>query len=212
MRKKMKNGNLFSWCWFSSLRTVHKARLNHHFLVSTLGLPWPLHSWTPDPSCCCCSLVVKSCLSFATPWAIACQALLSMGLPRQKYWGGLPFPSRGDLSGTKLVSPTLQVDSSPLSHWGSPLSQIPVIIWKSHAHGCCPKEYWPYKVASSFSSCLAVSWLIRRVLHWSRFLLSVFHLLWRASSSPPLPPPLVHAPPSLLIASYTFLPYPMDPF
>ena len=113
MRKKMKNGNLFSWCWFSSLRTVHKARLNHHFLVSTLGLPWPLHSWTPDPSCCCCSLVVKSCLSFATPWAIACQALLSMGLPRQKYWGGLPFPSLGDRDRTCVSCIGRQV----LYHW-----------------------------------------------------------------------------------------------
>ena len=29
--------------------------------------------------------------------AIACQAPLSTGFPRQKYWSGLPFPSPGDL-------------------------------------------------------------------------------------------------------------------
>ena len=29
---------------------------------------------------------------FVTPWAIACQAPLSMGFSRQEYWGGLPFP------------------------------------------------------------------------------------------------------------------------
>ena len=29
---------------------------------------------------------------FVTPWTIAHQALLSMGLSRQEYWSGLPFP------------------------------------------------------------------------------------------------------------------------
>ena len=33
---------------------------------------------------------------FATPWTIASQAPLSMGLSRQEYWGGLPFPAPGD--------------------------------------------------------------------------------------------------------------------
>ena len=32
-----------------------------------------------------------------TRWTVACQAPLSMGSPRQKYWNGLPFPSPGDL-------------------------------------------------------------------------------------------------------------------
>ena len=30
-------------------------------------------------------------------WIVAHQASLSMGFPRQEYWSGLPFPSRGDL-------------------------------------------------------------------------------------------------------------------
>ena len=30
---------------------------------------------------------------FATPWTAACQALLSMGFFRQKYWSGVPLPS-----------------------------------------------------------------------------------------------------------------------
>ena len=34
--------------------------------------------------------------SFATPWTVACQAPFSMGFPRQEYWSGWPFPSRGD--------------------------------------------------------------------------------------------------------------------
>ena len=35
--------------------------------------------------------------SFATPWTVAHQTTLSMGLPRQEYWSGLPFPPAGDL-------------------------------------------------------------------------------------------------------------------
>ena len=42
-----------------------------------------------------------------TPWAVARQAPLSMGFPRQEYWSGLPFPPAGDLpdSGIEPVSP-----------------------------------------------------------------------------------------------------------
>ena len=42
-------------------------------------------------------LVAKSCRILATSWTVACQAPLSMEFPRQNYWGGLPFPSPGDL-------------------------------------------------------------------------------------------------------------------
>ena len=38
---------------------------------------------------------------------------MSMGIPRQEYWNGLPFPSPGDLPdpGMEPGSPTLQVNS-----------------------------------------------------------------------------------------------------
>ena len=42
-------------------------------------------------------LVAKSCPTLVTPWTVACQVPLSMGLSRQEYWSGLPFPSPGDL-------------------------------------------------------------------------------------------------------------------
>ena len=57
-----------------------------------------------------------SCFSsvhpFATPWAVAPQAPLSMGFSRQEDWSGLPFPPPGDLPspGTEpmsLTSPAL---------------------------------------------------------------------------------------------------------
>ena len=57
--------------------------------------------------CMCVCVCVLSLLSdSATPWTIACQAPLSMEFSRLEYWGGLPFPSPGDLPdpGIKLVS------------------------------------------------------------------------------------------------------------
>ena len=52
-------------------------------------------------------LVAKSCLTLVTPWTLACQAPLSMGLSRQEYWRGLLFSSSGDLPdpGIKPRSP-----------------------------------------------------------------------------------------------------------
>ena len=59
---------------------------------------------------------------FATLWTIASQAPLSMGFSRQEYWGGLPFPSLGDLPnpGIEPWSPTLQADSLPTEPPGKP--------------------------------------------------------------------------------------------
>ena len=47
--------------------------------------------------------------SFETPRTAAHHAPLSMGIPRQEYWSGLPFPSPGDLLdlGMEPVFPAL---------------------------------------------------------------------------------------------------------
>ena len=47
-----------------------------------------------------------------TPWTVACQASLSMGLSRQEYWSGLLFSFLGDLPNPgiepeSLTSPAL---------------------------------------------------------------------------------------------------------
>ena len=67
-------------------------------------------------------LDAKLCLTLVTPWTVACQAPLSMGFSRQEYWGGLPFPSPGDLPdlGIKLRCPVLQADSLPTELQGKP--------------------------------------------------------------------------------------------
>ena len=59
---------------------------------------------------------------FVTPWTVTCQALLSMGFPRQEYWSGLPFHFSRNLPkpGIKPVSPALQADSLPADPLGKP--------------------------------------------------------------------------------------------
>ena len=48
---------------------------------------------------------------FATLWSAACQAPLSMGFSRQKYWSGLPRPLPGNpdpgIKPASLTSPAL---------------------------------------------------------------------------------------------------------
>ena len=49
---------------------------------------------------------------FGILWAIACQAPLSVGFPKQEYWSRLPFPPSGDLPNpgiepSSLISPTI---------------------------------------------------------------------------------------------------------
>ena len=73
---------------------------------------------------CVCVCVLSCVQLFATPWTIACQFPLSMEFSRQEYFSGLSFPSWG-LFPTQGLDPHLlhllhrQVDSLPLSHWGS---------------------------------------------------------------------------------------------
>ena len=66
----------------------------------------------------CCS-VAKLCLTPCDPMDCNPRAPMSMGLPRQEHWSGLPFPSPGDLPnpGIKPTSLAWQADSLPPSHW-----------------------------------------------------------------------------------------------
>ena len=81
-----------------SICSYHISHGKAHFSPSTLWeLLWLLFG----------HYVMTS--SFDTLWTIACQAPLSMELPRQQHWIGLPFPSPGDLPdpGIKPSSPLL---------------------------------------------------------------------------------------------------------
>ena len=67
---------------------------------------------------------------FATPWTVACQAPPSMGLSRQEYWSGLPFPSPRDLPNVEIQprSPALQTDSLPFELPGNPKGEFTVYL------------------------------------------------------------------------------------
>ena len=92
--------------------------------------------------CVCVCVCVLSRFSrvqlFATPWTVARQASLSMGFSRQENRSGLPCPPPGDLPDPdiKPASPSLQVDSLPLSHWGSPGSSSVICSTYSSVHIC----------------------------------------------------------------------------
>ena len=60
---------------------------------------------------------------FVAPWAVICQAPLSMGFSRQEYCSEFPFPLPGNLPDPEIrqassVVPALQVDPLPLIHPG----------------------------------------------------------------------------------------------
>ena len=81
-----------------------------------------------------------------TPWTVAHQAPLSMELPRQECWSGLPFPPPGDLpdSGikpTSLVSPalagrffTIEPPGKPSQHTYWPFNFAYLSVWAHLAH------------------------------------------------------------------------------
>ena len=71
--------------------------------------------------CLCCCLVAKLCLTLCNPMDCSPPGSSFMGLSRQEYWSGLPFPPPGLLP-TRRSNPRLQhwqADSLPLCHLGS---------------------------------------------------------------------------------------------
>ena len=84
------------------------------------------------------SLVAQSCLTLLwCLWTIAMdcsiaiggsysQVPLSMGFPRQEYWGGLPFPSPGDLPNPRSNSHFLHY-RLVLYHWATWEARSPSI-------------------------------------------------------------------------------------
>ena len=69
----------------------------------------------------CCCLVANLCPTLLRlPWTLTHQAPSSMGLSRQEYWNGLPFPSPRDIlnQGSNLCLLHCQADVLSLSHQG----------------------------------------------------------------------------------------------
>ena len=72
---------------------------------------------------CCAQLLSRVCL-FVTPWTVACQASLSMGILQARILEWVACPPPGDLPnpGIKLRSPALQVDSLLSEPSGKPMN------------------------------------------------------------------------------------------
>ena len=89
----------------------------------------------------------------ATPWTVAYQPPLSMGLSKQEYWSELPFPSPGDLPnpGIKPGSPALQTDALPfeplhlLFTWGQTMVEVMKIMVTSlkTSYACTATVHFP---------------------------------------------------------------------
>ena len=94
-----------------------------------------------------CMLGHFSCVQVSViPWAVAHQAPLSMGFPKQEYWSGLPFPPPGDLPNpeTEATSLTLAGRFFTIEPTGKPMC-----VWCMHV---CVYIFFGYAV------CLMGSW------------------------------------------------------
>ena len=77
------------------LRWLDKCWVIYQFEDRRRNTDIPRRGGQEVDACMISHSVVPS--SFASPCAVALQAPLSVGFPRQEYWSGLPFPSPGHL-------------------------------------------------------------------------------------------------------------------
>ena len=73
-----------------------------------------------------CALNISS---LVIPWAVACQAPLSMEFSKQECWSGMPFPFPGDLPdpGIEPRFPALQADYLPSVQFSSVAQSCPTL-------------------------------------------------------------------------------------
>ena len=107
---------------------LHKQHLKCLWVPSHLGNCW-VEALVQDFRGGCLN-AGRACYSlshvqlFLVPWAVDCQAPLSIGFSRQEYYSGLPLPSPGDLPdpGIEPRSPAQQADYLPSEPPGKPLN------------------------------------------------------------------------------------------
>ena len=72
-----------------------KNLFNEFLIITKFIFHLPAICWRYWP--CMHAQLLSHVQLFLPPWIVTCQAPLSMEFSRQEYWGGLPFPTRGDL-------------------------------------------------------------------------------------------------------------------
>ena len=115
------------------------------------------HKMTRVCLCACVQLLSHDQL-FVTPSTIVPQVPVSMQVPRQEYWSGLPFPTPGDLPdrGIEPMYAALQVDSLPLS---SVQSSHSVVSNSLRPHGLQRTRLpCPLPIPRACSSSCQLSW------------------------------------------------------
>ena len=144
-------------------------------------------------------LSVKS--DSATPSTVAHQAPLSMGLSRQEYWSGLPFPPRGDLpdAGIEPRSPALQADCLLSEPPGKPLGgPNNLTIWKKfflqyfHLEFSSYFNRWhfcsfllsPPRVHNYYAFLLRMKWILVKMHVFPSFRFPAFPVAFAQRSSP----------------------------
>ena len=92
-----------------------------------------------------------SCIQlFATPWTVTHQAPLSVGFSRQEYWGGLPFPSPGNLSDPGIKSVSLLSSTLAGGFFTTKLPFCSSLSLFSQVQNIEQKSDIPYNLISSF--------------------------------------------------------------
>ena len=99
------------YCIVTGPNLRSKAQVCKKYCISLWSLDQPsFDSKLPLLWAGCC-LAAKSCLALAAPWTEPVKSPLSMGLSRQEYWSGSPFPSPGDLPNPGIKLGNWQVAS-----------------------------------------------------------------------------------------------------
>ena len=137
--------------------------------------------WEPDApppplSYCCCEVAQSQLTRLQTSWTAACQAPLSMGFLRQKYWGEDSL-HQGTIptQGLNLSFFHWQVDYLWLSHEGSPLLVLRPFRNEPQSHCSSETEKAAVKVPGSAwaefcilgMACFAVRSFYYGLLHFS---------------------------------------------
>ena len=89
--------NQLSFMLFQRFAIIYKWRLGQWIHVCEWLSPFAVHLEYHIIVKWLCAQLLSRVQLFVTPWNVAHQAPLSLGILQQEYWSGLPCPPPGDL-------------------------------------------------------------------------------------------------------------------